>query len=89
MNEGVRLRETVCGKVLSEIGEGLAVDAMVRRGVGNEHGLMVLRAAREERGDKGDAEAAALITEKIGEAGGFVVFVFGDVGVGELADGNE
>ena len=55
----------------------------------DQNGLMILRAAREHRGDEGDAEAAALIAEEVGEAGGFVVLFFRQVGVGELADRNE
>ncbi len=55
----------------------------------DENGLMVLRAAREIRCNKSDAEAAALIAKEIGHAGSFVVFVFGQIRIGKLADGNE
>src|SRR6266404_49769 len=76
-------------EVVREGVQGGAILGIERCGMGDENGLVILRAARENGGDEGDAEAAALIAEKIREAGSFVVFVFRQVGIGELADGDE
>ena len=68
-------------------GEGMERVAVIRIAVGNvrdEDGLVVLRPPRQHRCDKGNAEAGALISEKIREARGFVVFVFGQEGISHL-----
>src|SRR6202041_3375258 len=69
VNGGIRVREAVSGKIIGEIGEKLAVAQIGGDGVRYQHALMILGAAREKRGDEGDAKAASLIAEWIGERG--------------------
>ena len=69
--------ESARGEIVRERIECTLILRIGRRCVGDENSLMILGAARENGGDERNAEAAALIAEKIGEAGGFVVFVFG------------
>jgi len=89
VDEGVGVGEAVCGEIAGQILDECLEGRVGRGRVRDEDGLVILRAAGEHGGDEGDAEAAALIAEKIGEAGGFVVFIFREIGIGQLADGDE
>src|SRR6266700_4162034 len=55
------------------------------RDVRDQHRLVVLSAPREHRCHERNAEASTLIAEKVGEARRLVIFVLGQIGVGELA----
>ena len=81
---GIRGREAVYGEIAGEGMKRVAVVRVAVRNVRDEDGLVVLRSPRQHRGDKGDAEAGALIAEEIREARGFVVFVLGQERVGHL-----
>ena len=86
---GVSGREAVDGEVAGEGMERIAVVRIAVRNVGDEDGLVVLRPPRQHRSDESDAEAGALISEKIREARGFVVFVLGQEGISHLAYRNK
>ena len=85
VNDGIGMRETVRGKISGEVVEQLAIALVQGSGMGDENGLMELRAAGQQRGDESNTETAALIAEEIGETGSFVVLAFGQVGIRELA----
>ena len=73
-------------------GEGMERVAVIRIAVcnvGDEDGLVVLGPPRQHRCDKGNAEAGALISEKIREARRLVVFVLGQEGISHLAYRNK
>src|SRR5947199_121429 len=59
------------------------------RDVSDQHRLVVLSAPCEHRCHERNAEASTLIAEEVGEARRFVVFVLGQIGVGELAGKNK
>src|SRR5258708_13500701 len=59
------------------------------RDVRDQHRLVVLSAPCEHRCHERNAEASTLIAEEVGEARRFVVFVLGQIGVGELAGRNK
>jgi len=84
MHSGVGDRETASDKIAAQGAERLLVLLLQRDGVRNQHRLVVLRSPCEKRGDEGDAHASPLIPEQIGDARCFVVFVLGQIGVGEL-----
>ena len=50
---------------------------------------MLLREAREQRGDEADADRAAQIAHQRGHAADLVVFFLGNAGVAEGVDGDE
>jgi hypothetical protein len=52
-----------------------------------EDGLVNVSAAVAGRGDESDAKTAAPVAEKAGKAGGFVVLVRPELGVGDEIDG--
>ena len=77
--------KSVPSEVGGEVAEHFVVTRGNRRRVRDKNGLMILRAAGEHGGYESDAEAGALISEKIREARGFVVFVLGQEGISHLA----
>ncbi len=89
VNRCVRMSETARGEVGCEVVEKLAVALIEWSRVGHQYALVILRPARQKRGDKRDAETASLISEEICQARGFVVFVLGQIGIRELAHRHE
>ena len=72
----VHRRETMPCKICRQVCQNRLVGCAQRSGVGDKHGTMVLGAASHHGGGKRDAKARSLISEKIRQAGSFVVFVF-------------
>ncbi len=68
VQSGVGGREAMDGEITGKGMKHVAVICVAVRDVRDENGLMVLRPPRQHRGDKSNAEARALIPEKIGEA---------------------
>ena len=85
MHSGIGDRETASDKIAAQGAERLLILLLQRSGVRNQHRLVVLRSPCEKRGDEGDAHASTLIPKEIGDTRCFVVFVLGQIGVGELA----
>src|SRR5580658_259814 len=82
VNHGVGMREAMSRKIIGEVAENSPVMLIGRNGVRHEHALMILRAACQQRGDESNSETASLVAEQIGEAGGLVVFVLRQIGIG-------
>ena len=78
----------VCPEV-GHAGSHAVEGAVAFNGVADEHCLMALAEAGEERGDEADADAAAEVAAERGQAGDFVVLFLGDSGVAESVDGDE
>jgi len=81
----VSCRITVIDEAICKVLYILRKRSIETRDVRDQHRLVVLSAPCEHRGHEGNAEASTLIAEKVGEARRFVVFVLGQIGVGELA----
>jgi len=66
VDSGICLRESMLREVAGKRRKELTIALIERRVVRDEYRLMKLRAARQDCGDKGDAETASLIPRKIG-----------------------
>src|SRR6266481_397601 len=59
----VGCRETMPGKIRGQVRQNRLVTHVQRSGMSDEHGTLVLRAARHHRGHKRNAKARSLISE--------------------------
>jgi hypothetical protein len=60
-----------------------------KAGVCHQYALMILRSARQYRGDESYSKTSSLIAEEIGKAGSLVVLVAWQIGIRKLAYGYE
>src|SRR2546423_13830075 len=69
--------------------QALAKGRALRREVLDDHAVVKLSPALQQRSDKSYAETAAKIAEQVGNAGGLIVLVQWKVGIGQGAYRNE
>src|SRR5260370_34986998 len=84
MQSRVRGGETVRHKVSRQRTQCFPIVLLEGRCMRDQHGVVILRSPGEKRSYEGDADASALVSEKIGKTRRFVVFVFRQDGLCDL-----
>src|ERR1700732_2225415 len=81
--------ESAAGKLPRQRRQPLPIGRIVRSGMGDQNGLMILRPSSKKSGNKRNPETPALVAEQIGQARSLVVFILGEIRVRELTHGNK
>src|SRR5580704_5240524 len=89
MHRRIRSGESGAGKLSRQRRQPFPVGRVIRSSMGDQNGLVILRPPSKKGCNKRNPETPALVAEQIGQARSLVVFILGEIRVGELTHWNK